>query len=658
MRISRLVAGCVALAAMLVAPLAPITEPAREALAQPAADPPARVGRLNYTSGPVSYAPGGVHEWAEAILNYPLTTGTALWTDEGGRAELRVGSTAVRMNEFTELQILALDDEATQLRVAQGTIDVSLRHLEADEPFEVATPSASVMLVRSGHYRIQVDGTDVWVTVRSGLAEVSTAQTTFTVQAGQTVLVAEGGQGTVSRFVATPALGEFDRWALAREQQEDEALRAASQYVPPTMTGYEDLARHGTWRADGGYGWVWFPSVHATWAPYRDGRWVWVAPWGWTWIDHAPWGFAPFHYGRWVLIGGRWAWVPAPRHARPIFAPALVVFIIIGPSVGWFPLAPREVYIPPYHCSPRYRQTININVVNINIINITDVTRVRYTFRSSPKAVTLVRSDAFGGARPVGGSVLGVERPQIEHATLVAAAPVRPDRRSVLGPREGVGAHTPPAAVVDRPVVARRTPQVVPAPPVPGLQAPARSAPVRPAASAGGGAAAAPAPVVTQAPAQRQEQTRPGAPAPREIQQRPAPPQPSPAQIGVPTPRPQPDVRVPPQVAPAPTPQIIRPVAPAPPQIVRPVAPAPTPQIVRPVAPVPHPRVVPQPQRPDPRSPQAVQTPQPQPTPRPAPTQGQVGPARQGAAGAVRPPICDERSPHYDPARCPQNPRR
>ncbi len=59
-------------------------------------DPPNRVGRLNFLSGTVSFHPESVDEWAPATLNYPLTIGDHLWTDQDGQAEVHVGSTAIR----------------------------------------------------------------------------------------------------------------------------------------------------------------------------------------------------------------------------------------------------------------------------------------------------------------------------------------------------------------------------------------------------------------------------------------------------------------------------------------------------------------------------------------------------------------------------------
>ena len=60
------------------------------------ADPPARVGRLNLINGAVSFRPAGVDDWAPAEPNRIVTTGDGLWIDDNSRAEVHVGSTAVR----------------------------------------------------------------------------------------------------------------------------------------------------------------------------------------------------------------------------------------------------------------------------------------------------------------------------------------------------------------------------------------------------------------------------------------------------------------------------------------------------------------------------------------------------------------------------------
>ena len=648
------------LALILAMALAPLTMPDRltsNAQAQtPAADPPGRVGRLNYMNGPVSYAPGGVNQWAQATLNYPLTTGTALWTDQNGRAELHIGSTAIRMDETTELDILNLDDQTTQLRVSQGTVDIGLLRLEADERFEVATPSASVALVRPGHYRFEVDDNAVRIIVRKGQVDIETSTGTRSIYSGQAVSVSDDGG---YQMMATPAVDDFGRWSFARQADEERALQAAAPYVSPAMTGYEDLAPYGAWRHVGGYGAAWFPRVAPGWAPYRHGRWVWASPWGWTWVDEAPWGFAPFHYGRWVVIGAVWAWIPGPIVVRPVFAPALVVFIVIGEAIGWFPLAPYEAYVPPYYASPVYRRSINVNIVNINITNI-NVTNVRYVYGREPHAITIVRRGAFGQGDRVGGSIIAPGRGDIDRGHLSASAPMQPRVESVLGrPQGSGGSHQPPAVVEQRPVVVRHTPPAPIRPQVstPGTQmrnvpvrpvnerrdprpAPQQPVPVQPGAVPPAPAQPQPARPVPQAPQPNAPGPQPGGTAPQPRPQV-VQPQPVPQPNAVPTPHrrrpneqaPQPNVPAPQQNAPAPAPQAAPPNAPVPPNA---PAPQPRPQVVQP-QPASQPNAVPTPHRrrpneqapqPNPGAPQPPQPPAPVPAPQP-----------QAPAPQPRPPI-------------------
>ena len=187
------------------------------------------------------------------------------------------------------------------------------------------------------------------------------------------------------------------------------------------MTGAEDLDRYGQWQQTPEYGALWVPrSVAADWAPYTTGHWAWVRPWGWTWVDDAPWGFAPFHYGRWVYHRNVWCWAPGTYVARPVYAPALVAWVGgprggvsisvgAGAPVGWFPLAPREVYVPAYRASPRYVQQVNVTHVT-NVTNITTIVNNRngeadrrdFANRKYAHAVTFVPADVMTRREPVG----------------------------------------------------------------------------------------------------------------------------------------------------------------------------------------------------------------------------------------------------------------
>src|SRR5689334_17968538 len=103
-------------------------------------DPPGRVGRLNYISGPVSFQPAGVDEWVEAAPNRPLTTGDRIWTDFNARAEMHIGSAALRLDSRTSFEFLNLDDSNVQIRLTEGSLNFHVRRLDENETFEVDTP--------------------------------------------------------------------------------------------------------------------------------------------------------------------------------------------------------------------------------------------------------------------------------------------------------------------------------------------------------------------------------------------------------------------------------------------------------------------------------------------------------------------------------------
>ena len=435
------------------------------------ADPPDRVGRINLLTGTVSFRPGSVEDWAPATLNYPLTTGDNLWTDQDGQAEIHVGSMALRLASSTEFAFLNLDDQTAQIRLSSGSLNVRLRQLRPDEVVEIDTPNASVSLVRTGSYRIDVQETgDTAVTVREGEADVSAGSSAFTVFPPQMAEISGLDSPTTEVAAANPP-DAWDEWCDSRDRAEDHMVSA--QYVPRDMIGIEDLDQNGTWRSMPGYGEVWQPTVVPVgWAPYRYGHWAWVDPWGWTWVDDAPWGFAPFHYGRWAFAGGAWVWVPGRIVQRPVYAPALVVFVggsgwaPSGGGVAWFPLGPREPYVPPYTVTNVYVRNINISHVTVTNVQTINVTTYTYVNRTVPGAIVAVPNQAFVRAQPVNSSVIVVPGNAIVRAPVRGTyAPVAPVQESVMGrPMLTPATAQPPERVWSRPVVVRQAP---PPPPVP-----------------------------------------------------------------------------------------------------------------------------------------------------------------------------------------------
>jgi hypothetical protein len=440
------------------------------------ADPPSRVGRLNLVDGPVSFRPGSLDEWSAATINYPLTTGDGLWTSAGGEAEVHVGSTAIRLRSNTDITFLNLDDQTIQIQLPGGAVDIRLRHLPKHGVVEVATPNASVVLMAVGSYRVDVrHNGNVRVTVRQGQAEMTVANQSFTLTSGQAAMVPQTDpQGFWVQAAMAP--DAWDAWCEQRDAQEDNI--ASTQYVPADLVGVEDLDQYGTWTATSDYGPVWQPSgVAADWAPYSNGRWAWVEPWGWTWIDNAPWGFAPFHYGRWTHLGNGWGWVPgkAVQKTRPVYAPALVVFVggnepsasWSGNGIGWFPLGPREAYVPPYKASGTYLRDMNAfagaKVDNSGVYRPQD----RYVNREIPGAVRGLQDQSFGRALTTPGFTYPVSPKEVVRAPVMGTtARVVPQKESVVAYSNpsGTAAERPAEGLEQKPVVARMAPPPAPVP--------------------------------------------------------------------------------------------------------------------------------------------------------------------------------------------------
>ncbi|MBI4902692.1 MAG: caspase family protein [Acidobacteria bacterium] len=433
-------------------------------------DPSSRVARLNFVDGQVSLQPAGEQDWGEASLNRPIATGDTLWVDSIGHAELQLDNAVIRLAPQTGASIIQLNDQVAQLRLSQGTLNVRVRRVEANETIEIDTPQVAVSLIQPGDYRIQVseDGMNTVVLVREGAAEASNGPLNFRMNYKQGARIT--GTGSVThQMISLPGADAFDRWTALRDRRESKAAASKSaRYVSPYMVGYEDLDDHGTWQPVRGHGMAWFPSVSTGWAPYRDGHWVYIAPWGWTWVDDSPWGFAPFHYGRWSMMGGRWGWFPGGAGIRPAYAPALVAWTV-GVGVGWFPLGPREVYYPGYRTSHVYRNRVNVTNVNVTNINVTNVnvTNVNYVNRSN---TTIVTRDAFVNARPVRQSIVRPAPSDLVQARVAHLANVQPERRSVVGQPASAGSRRgqPAAAAWSRPVVTRSaTPRTVRQPELP-----------------------------------------------------------------------------------------------------------------------------------------------------------------------------------------------
>ncbi|HEU4665794.1 MAG TPA: DUF6600 domain-containing protein [Dokdonella sp.] len=445
------------------------------------ADPPGRVARVGFLRGEVSFQAAGDDRWVEASLNRPLGTGDRIYTDRDSRAEFEIGAAVMRVDERTTFNLLNLDDEIAQVELTEGVLNLRVRRLDRGESYEVDTPTLAFVVSEPGEYRIDIapQGDSTMVTVFDGGGDVyGEDNASYSVRAGNSYRFNDSALRDYE-VLDLPRADDFDNWVASRNQRYQRSV--SSRYVADDMIGYADLDDAGSWDDDREYGSIWYPtSVSVGWAPYRYGHWSWIDPWGWTWVDNASWGFAPFHYGRWVYARNRWGWCPGPRHVRAVYAPALVAFvgghgwgasISVGGGgpVGWFPLGPRDVYVPWYRASRGYFN--NVNVRNTTVINNTYITNVynnyaagrpivnaEYAYRNNVQAVTAVSRDAFVGARSVAEARVQVNPAQLRNAQVASRLAIAPTQASFVAANAQRARAVPQAAAIDRRVIARTAP--------------------------------------------------------------------------------------------------------------------------------------------------------------------------------------------------------
>jgi hypothetical protein len=398
-------------AALVAAPMLALLLGGAPALADDvdAADAAApMVARISVLGGDVDVRRGDSDDAVAAAINAPLLAGDYLSTHTGGRAEVQFDEgNALRAGADSELRFAQIDATGHAVQLAQGTVELRV-YRPTDAHPEIDTPSAIVRPQEIGRYRVTVTGDgDTLVTVRSGRADVGSAENLRSLGAGSTALLQGSASNPSFQFVNAGPPDDFDRWNDDRDRYVETAQ--SNQYVGEGIVGAGDLDRYGRWVYAAGYGNVWAPYAADGWAPYTAGRWVWEGYYGWTWVSDEPWGWAPYHYGRWFYNPGYgWCWYPERAHARPQWRPALVAFFSFGGgggfsigfgNVGWVPLAPAEPYHPWYgrrHVDSRTTIVNNTTIVNTT----TTITNINvYKNVSAPGAVNGVSHHDFAGGQ-------------------------------------------------------------------------------------------------------------------------------------------------------------------------------------------------------------------------------------------------------------------
>ncbi|HKU76664.1 MAG TPA: FecR family protein [Pyrinomonadaceae bacterium] len=423
-------------------------------------------------------------QWIAATDNQPVSVGDRIYTRDNSRASLAfTGRNFARLNPNTSIDVIALNDERTQVALRDGSAMFDVGYLDSGDMFEVATPYGAVDLQQPGLYNVGIDNGQVLVSVLSGLAQV----------------VGMGGSGQISKGEMLTLLGstaadvvlsqldgrdagyavddyysyQYPRYYDGRYRDYnvyqndpyyfDPYRRNVSyQYANSYIPGLYDLDYYGDWQNVDGYGHAWAPRVDAGWSPYQTGYWYNDYPYGPTWVSTEPWGYAPYHYGRWAFAGDRWYWVPDSVNTTPLYSPALVAFVpFSGNDIGWVPLGPGDVYVPHYYSTTDwqpyyltrdnlYQRGVNLNVPGaVTVVSIDDFNRdidwrrVRKADRNmlasvnpvlDPLLVTPLRNAAVRSAWGRGKVDIppGIARKLNDTTVITSSAPVAPRFRPNL----------------------------------------------------------------------------------------------------------------------------------------------------------------------------------------------------------------------------------
>ncbi|HMA18589.1 MAG TPA: DUF6600 domain-containing protein, partial [Thermoanaerobaculia bacterium] len=289
-----------------------------------------------------------------ARRNMPISAGDEILVSDAGRAEIGLadgnlllvgGGTRARFSSLYAQQ--GEDDDFSAIDLREGSVVLAAMGYDEQSIPRIDTEDATVYLSAGTRVRVNADprrGTVV--VVRSGSAEVRTRLDSYTVEAGQYLMVEGDEPAEISRGVFSR--DRFDLWAADRldDLSVVTARSASARYVDDDYaTDVVALDGYGEWEYSSTYATnVWVPRVSIDWTPYSYGTWYYT-PIGLTWWSWDPWGWYPFHYGSWYFdVGFRhWCWAPAYT-----YSPAWVYWGYTPRYVGWCPVGYYSFYSPWY----------------------------------------------------------------------------------------------------------------------------------------------------------------------------------------------------------------------------------------------------------------------------------------------------------------------
>lgn len=264
----------------------------------------------------------------DAPGNMPLLAGDRVRTRAGRIEILFADGSTLHLDHDTTIDLQS--DEL--VRLIDGRVRLSIPGPARGVSYRVDAPHAWLQIAEPGEYRAaMVRQTELEVAVLRGRAELINEDGRTALRAGERAFARADAAPSYAYVFNSAAWDAFDRWSEARRS---DRLGLSAQYLADEVRPYAGtLDRHGSWRHEAAYGYVWYPRVDDGWRPYYHGRWSTLPSYGVTWIGSDAWAWPTHHYGRWGVSSGSWFWIPGRT-----WAPAWVSWASAPGYVGWCPL--------------------------------------------------------------------------------------------------------------------------------------------------------------------------------------------------------------------------------------------------------------------------------------------------------------------------------
>jgi hypothetical protein len=230
-------------------------------------DPPAHVSVVD---GTATLERDGRPETSPTSM--PLLSGDRLRTENGRLEVLFADGTTLHLDTYSTVDFQS--DEV--IRLLDGRVRLTIPGPQRRVSYRIDTASAWAQIQEPGEYRVAIarsrdtQAGEVELVVLRGSADLMNEDGQTTLRAGERSFARAGSAPSYAYVFNSAAWDAFDRWSDARRA---DRIGTSAQYLPEDVRYYSaTFDRYGSWRYDGSYGYVWYPTVSVGWRPYFYGR--------------------------------------------------------------------------------------------------------------------------------------------------------------------------------------------------------------------------------------------------------------------------------------------------------------------------------------------------------------------------------------------------